>query len=185
MKLKLSISLIFASLLPMAITPPLNFLSQFEFAIPVEIIVSTLPAGFLGLLFSLVLLYFKEFFQIRPLSSIKFTAVHFIAQFLITYFSISTLPIIGIENGLTLIICAFFLNGLIFVYLLKSLLGINLNFFIPVLVGMASVIAVLFFVFHEVSWFWRFSAIGLATSTLLVINLTIQTRRDVLKRAPV
>ncbi len=167
---------------PILAVPLIKATSKFDFPFLVTFLVASIVPCILAILFSTVGMVYKGSSGYGIKGVAKFSLAYVIAQYLVTIVCLSAMR--SMSSGSAILhITAYgmtFLNALIFALLIQPFLKFTLRYRAALIVAFVTTASQVFCIVLGVSWFWRFSVMGIVTAMVIVFNLTRHSSKDVI-----
>ncbi len=179
-------SLLVASVAHMAFTPILGLLGEFKIIWFVKQVAAVVPNAILALVFSYVLIKFKviDSEETPYVKMFKFSGYFMLSQILVNISILESMKIIGKDIDFVPLLgfSSAMLSGLIFSWLIQKVLKVEVGVAGSIFIAFITVVSLLICIIFNISWFWRFSAMGFAGALIIFKNLTSQSNQSVTRK---
>lgn len=168
------ISYISILLVPTLIEPLMTRTSDSDQPLFLGSLIASLPVFVLAILFSIVGMLYTKGAVYGVTEVIKFSFIYYFFHYLVLISGLLVLGAIEYDSTIAFLITMgmVFLAGFFFVLLIQPILRFKLGVKSAFLVGLVTAASMPILVSYNLSWFWRFSVMGVITSVILVYNLT-------------
>jgi len=163
----------------MVFTPNLDLMGEFNIVWFLKHVAAGVPTAIFALAFSIVLIKFEVAVsgESRFVKIIKFSGYFMLSQILLNITILESMQIFGKDSGLVPVLgfSGAILSGVIFAGLIQKVLKLRVGVAGSIFIAFITVVSLLICMIVEVSWFWRFSAMGFAGALIIFKNLTKQS----------